>query len=194
MSPPTAPFDETFDAIDLDSVAGPSRAAIEHAMAMCAPPDEPAAPGFYLLDDADGRFVVDRDFGVVSLKDAATLERERGQIRAVRLKVLEASGLSYELELQLRITGVVPQVVGQEAQAAALLGEPAPQTSAPARELAWTRFSPALAASAHRVLPRRPARYGTLVPSDVAIDGVCPPLVATDATIDVAPETADWLP
>lgn len=118
MSPPAAPFDETFDAIDLNAVAAPSREAIEHAMSICAPGDK---PGFSLLDDAEGRFVVDREFGVVSLKDAAIVGRELGEVRTVRLRVVEPSGLRYELNLPLRITGVVPQVVGHEDEAAELL-------------------------------------------------------------------------
>ena len=119
MSPPAAPFDETFDAIDLNAVAAPSREAIEHAMSICAPGDK---PGFSLLDDAEGRFVVDREFGVVSLKDAAIVGRELGEVRTVRLRVVEPSGLRYELNLPLRITGVVPQVVGYEDETAELLG------------------------------------------------------------------------
>lgn len=122
MSPPAAPFDETFDAIDLNAVAAPSREAIEHAMSICAPADGDGKPGFSLLDDAEGRFVIDREFGVVSLKDAAIVGRELGEIRTVRLRVVEPSGLQYELNLPLRITGMVPQVVGHEDEAAELLG------------------------------------------------------------------------
>lgn len=90
-------------------------------MAICAPGEDPDGPGFYLVDDADGRFVVDRDFGVVSLKDAPTFEDARGQVHAVRLNVREPSGLVYDLTLQLRVSGMVPQVVGHEAENAALL-------------------------------------------------------------------------
>lgn len=111
MTSPPDSFAAAFDAIDIDPACAPSSAAIDAAMAMCAPPDE---PGFYLLDDADGRFVVDREWGLVSLKDEATLASERGAVHAVLLKVVEPSGEVYELALRLRISGLVPQVVGDE--------------------------------------------------------------------------------
>lgn len=71
-------------------------------------------PGFYLADDAGGRFVVDRQFGVVSLRDEALLASERGAVHSVKLRVVEATGESYELEMKLRLTGLVPQMVGAE--------------------------------------------------------------------------------
>ncbi len=48
-------------------------------METCVSEPNASEPGFYLLDDCGGRFVVDRDFGLVSLKDASLLEaRARG--------------------------------------------------------------------------------------------------------------------
>jgi|CXWL01.1.fsa_nt_gi hypothetical protein len=111
MTSPPDSFAAAFDAIEIDPARAPSSAAIDAALAMFAPPDE---PGFYLLDDAGGRFVVDREWGLVSLKDAATLAAELGAEHAVLLKVVEPSGDIYELALRLRLSGLVPQVVGNE--------------------------------------------------------------------------------
>jgi hypothetical protein len=171
MIPPLDPFAEAFDSIEIDPARAPSRAAIEGAMQRLA------APGFYLLNDAEGRFVVDRDMGVVSLADAALLDRERGAVHAVRLRVVEQSGESYEMEMQLRVTGRVPQMIGAEDFAAlaaitdetvlapqrmpALVAPAAPAQPAPAAEIPapadWTRFSAAHGhiARAPRLQPRR---------------------------------------
>lgn len=111
MTSPPDSFAAAFDAIELDPARAPSLAAIDAAMAMCAPIDE---PGFYLLDDAGGRFTVDREWGLISLRDEATLERERGAMLAARLKVIEPSGETYELALRLRISGMAPQLICAE--------------------------------------------------------------------------------
>ena len=71
-------------------------------------------PGFYLLNDADGRFVVDPDTGVVMLADEDILKTERGAIHCAQLRVVENSGYSYTLDLELRLTGRVPQMAGSE--------------------------------------------------------------------------------
>jgi hypothetical protein len=124
MIPPLDPFAQKFDSIDVDPARAPAREAIENAMAQIGPQDalltasaaapEFADPGFYLLDDAGGRFVVDRDIGVVTLADETLLQRERGAVHAIRMRVIEPSGATYELDMQLRITGRVPQMVGAE--------------------------------------------------------------------------------
>ncbi|MBC7768874.1 MAG: hypothetical protein H7124_08800 [Phycisphaerales bacterium] len=143
MNQPLDPFAQSFDSIEIG--ARPS-AAFDHALALAAvsaaAPDF-ASSGFHLLDDAGGRFIVDREFGVVSLKDDALLGRERGAVHSVRLKVVEASGASYELDMQLRITGHVPQMVGAE-DFGFLPGEPttAPAIVAPPRaQIAWSTFT-----------------------------------------------------
>lgn len=110
------PFSASFDSIDLSGKA-PSKEAIDHAFGVCAPSaaaPEFAEPGFYLIDDARGRFVVDRDMGVVSVKDEATFVQEQGSVHGVTLRVVERSGESYELAMQLRVTGMIPQMVGAE--------------------------------------------------------------------------------
>lgn len=71
-------------------------------------------PGFYLLDDAEGRFVVDHDTGVVMLSDESILDDEMGQIHGAQLLVIENSGLTYTVDLTLRLTGRVPQMAGSE--------------------------------------------------------------------------------
>ena len=70
MIPPLDPFAQKFVSIDVDAARSPSAAAIDRAMEIAAPRAQAfETPGFYLIDDAGGRFVVDRDFGVVSLAD-----------------------------------------------------------------------------------------------------------------------------
>jgi hypothetical protein len=113
MSPSDA-FCSAFDSIEVDPARAPSRLAIERAMEFCAPAPRASEPGFYLLDDAGGRFVIDRDWGLVSLKDAAVLAREPGAVHGARLHVVEPSGASYQLNLKLRLTGLIPQMLGGE--------------------------------------------------------------------------------
>ena len=115
MTTPSDPFSEAFDSINIDPAHVPSVEAIDHALSFCGPPPEAMdAPGFYLLNDADGRFVIDRDWGVISLADEGLLDRERGAIHVARLRVVEQSGESYELDLKLRLSGRVPQLVADE--------------------------------------------------------------------------------
>lgn len=141
--------------------------------------DSDLEPGFYLLDDASGRFVVDRETGVVSVASDDMLARERGVVHPIRLRVIEASGAKYELDMQLRVTGRVPQMVGAE-EFAALAGltdetiltatrvpvlttqpDLAPEAVAiapvAAAPVEWTRFSIAQGHGAHtpRMQPRR---------------------------------------
>lgn len=144
------PFSARFDSIEID----PSRqslAAIDHALALAAPSaaaPEFAQAGFYLMDDAGGRFIIDREMGVVSLKDAATLERERFSTHTVRVNVIEQSGHSYEMEMQLRLTGLVPQMVGAEDALFSIPPNEAPQQvvtapTAPFVEAHWTKYAAA---------------------------------------------------
>lgn len=172
MIPPLDPFAQSFDSIEIDPDRAPSQAAIESAMSLAAPPEalltasaaapELPQPGFYLLNDADGRFVVDRDTGIVTLADDTLLQRERNAIHAIRLRVVEPSGASYDLDMQLRITGRVPQMVGAEEFAAiagltdetilaaprvpvlAVIADEPAQTAEPEAAvipIAWTRFA-----------------------------------------------------
>ncbi len=156
MSSPHDPFSARFDAIELNPARAPTKMAIEQALAAVAPIE----PGFYLIDDAGGRFAIDRDVGVVTLKDDVLLVRERGAVHAARLKVIEPSGASYEMELKLRLTGRVPQMVGEEdlaflAEMASDVGGRVSDATAPVAatpepqltRMAWTRYAAALAAA-----------------------------------------------
>ncbi len=128
---------------------------------------ELANAGFYLIDDAGGRFVVDRELGIVSIADDALLTREHGSVHAARLRVIEPSGASYELDLKLRLTGRVPQVVGAEdfgaiaAMADGLSDQIAhgaqhvPAIAAPrVTTTSWTRYAAAAAAQGKGELVR----------------------------------------
>lgn len=209
MIPPLDPFAQKFDSIDVDPARAPAREAIEHAMAQIAPsaatPELPQ-PGFYLLNDANGRFVVDREMGVVTLADETLLQRERNTVHSVRMRVVEPSGASYELDMQLRISGRVPQMIGAE-EFAAIAGltdetilvaprvpvlvlpkeEPAPQAAradASVTATAWTRFAAAQGHQARtpRVQPRRSFITPELPASDervsFAFDGLPAPFSA----------------
>src|SRR5690606_20448837 len=139
MTQPLDPFAQRFDSIEVSDAR--AKAAFEQAVAIAAPrATDFAKPGFYLMKDAGGRFIVDRDMGVVSLADASLLERERGAWHQVRLKVVEASGESYELNMTLRVTGMVPQMVGPDEFAFGGDGVDAPAPP-PRRSIAWENYS-----------------------------------------------------
>ncbi|MBL8544435.1 MAG: hypothetical protein JNJ63_11570 [Hyphomonadaceae bacterium] len=145
MSSPDS-FAERFDSIEIGRDSACSPAAFEQALAIAQP------PGFTMIDDADGRFVVDPEFGFVSVASDEVLARDMGSVHAVALRVVEQSGESYRLDLQLRITGRVPQMVGaedfglaapgaeQSAPIDAVAAPPQPQAT-----LEWNRFAAALA-------------------------------------------------
>lgn len=151
-------FAAAFDAIELDRAFAPSPAAIEAAMAMCAPADQ---PGFYLLDDGAGRFAIDREWGLISLRDEALLERERGQIHGARVRVVEPSGTIYELTLRLRISGRVPQVVSEE-NGQTWTEQPQPAPNLPA--LAWTDYVATKAVRALSLIGDEQARFDLIGP------------------------------
>lgn len=179
MIPSLDPFAQSFDSIEIDRA--PSPAAIESAFAAIAP--TAAAPeygqsGYFLLDDAGGRFTIDREMGVVMLRDEALLRREYGAVYPARLRVVEPSGASYDLDLQLRITGRVPQVVDAEdfdLGGSEIIATPV-QIAGP--RVAWTSFAPALGAQTKPDLAATGA-YGALL-------GVTFPSVRVTATIALA--------
>lgn len=73
------------------------------------------APGFALIDDANGRFVIDAESGFVSVAHEDIVAREHGSTHSVRIRVIEGSGESYEMEMRLTITGIVPRMAGADA-------------------------------------------------------------------------------
>lgn len=157
MSTPT-PFAEAFDAID---PARADRAAIARATAHAAQPQE---PGFYLLDDCGGRFVVEHTLGVVSLRDKGILAAERGSVHAAKLCVIEPSGARYELEMKLRLTGLVPTMIGAE-EFDFLAGAPTMDlpAQAPAPPSApWSAYAAATAHAAPGAISED-ARFGAAI-------------------------------
>ncbi len=144
--------------------------------------------GFYLLDDAGGRFVVDRDFGVISLRDDESLESERGSIHTARLRVIEPSGVIYELDMRLCLSGRVPQLVTEDdiEPACVYLGAPTPEPLQ-----SWTAFAVAAGAPGKAPLLAATCPFGGVLDFDLpAIAGLA--LVATDAALAPAPATALW--
>lgn len=169
-------FALSFDSIELNAARAPGA---------------PTEPGFYLRDDAGGRFQVDRDTGVISVADPALLGREANAIHRARLLVVERSGQSYELDMSLRLTSAVPQLVGAEdmdfadfvparpRRRIALAATPTETISAPVAP--WSAF-----AAAHALVTPAPlggeenAPFGALIAAS--------PLPAGDAALDLAIE------
>lgn len=182
-------FAISFDSIELNAARAPRAAAIEHAIAIAAPP-APTEPGFYLRDDAGGRFQVDRDTGVISIADPALLEREANAVHRARLLVVERSGQSYELDMSLRLTGAVPQLVSAEDQdfadfvpakprrRIALTAAPDQRASTPTPS--WSSFAAARASSGPAPLGDENAPFGALI--------AAPPLQIATATLDLSIE------
>lgn len=155
MSQPLDPFVSSFDQIDPDRGAY-SRAAFDHTFEKAAQRAavRKSEPGFYLIEDAQGRFTVDRHMGVISLANEALIDSEHNAVHAVRLHVVEQSGASYELEMKLRITGRIPSMVGAEdidlfaglpppEGPPNLAREVAPAEPSIAPQIGWTSFSAA---------------------------------------------------
>jgi hypothetical protein len=169
-----------------------------------APPHE--EPGFYLVDDAGGRFIVDRQWGIVSVANDDVLAREPGAVHGVTLRVIEPSGATYQLPMQLRLTGRVPQMVGAEefsmlasmadgladqiASGSSVVATPEPQPSAPpAPTIAWSQFSAANAKPGKAALPEQ--NFATPLPiasPRLADAGLSMP----EMTLAPAPVDADW--
>lgn len=120
-------------------------------------PAELEAPGFYLVDDADGRFEIDPEMGIISLRDESILETERFVVHTARMRVVQRSGDSYEMEMKLRLTGRVPQMLGAEDALFDLPASEAPAIETPAltTQIAhWTHYSAATGAVGKAALER----------------------------------------
>ncbi|MBS0384280.1 MAG: hypothetical protein JSS00_02900 [Proteobacteria bacterium] len=166
MTSPSDPFSAFFDSVEIDPITKPSPEVIERAFAMCAPPQEDSeTPGFHLIDDAGGRFVVDPITGVISLRDDLILERERGAIHLARLRVIEPSGERYELDLKLRLSGRVPQLVSQEDamsdMTAAVERDDEDVTGIP--RIHWTRYVAIAGLYTPATLAESDAPYGAML-------------------------------
>jgi len=192
MIPPLDPFTQKFDSIEIDRA--PSPAAIESAFAAIAPtaaaPDD-GQPGYFLIDDAGGRFIVDREMGVVMLRDETLLAREHGAVYPARLRVVEPSGASYDLDLKLHLTGRVPQVLGGEDFG--FVGEIAPveppKMKAPV--VAWTAYAAARGLQTKPALDAR-GRYGGLLAAAWPTTHERVVAALSDALPAPAPAYAHW--
>ena len=161
MIPPLAPSQLSFDSIDVDPAHASSANAIDHALALYARKESEAeAPGFYLLDDVEGRFIVDREMGVVTLSDDGLLATERGATHVARLRVIEPSGARYDMDLRLRISGRVPQMASVDE--AELLPELRAAASVE-QSVAWSAFSAFSGVCASTLLVREDAPLGGLI-------------------------------
>lgn len=185
MTTPQDPFSQAFDSIEIDRARAPSPEAIERALSFFASQATTNAPGFHLIDDAGGRFSVDRETGVITLKDEHLLERERHSVHIAKLRVVEPSGSVYELELQLRLTGRVPQVVGMED----LLDAPTP--SAP--RIAWPRFAAVAGLYTPSPLRGEDAPFGAMLTTPMpSVDAGFAGLVLVDPIPAPTPKSAYW--
>ncbi len=94
--------------------------SVENAGAFAEKPvgDDPLAPGYTLLDDAGGRFAIERETGIISVLHDDTLLTDAGRTFAVTLRCVERSGITYAQTFQVRVTGRVPQIVGDGANEA----------------------------------------------------------------------------
>jgi hypothetical protein len=169
-------FAQSFDAIEI--ARAPSPSAIDAARV-----------GFHLEDDAGGRFVIDREFGVVSLRDEGLLAAELGRVHAVQLRVVESSGHSYVLDLQLRVTGMVPQMVGAEDFG---LGADAPTTTQRLTpSVPWTAFAPVRGRQATTPLTSEGA-YGALFSSALPLINERVDIAFTEGALQPAHANAEW--
>jgi len=164
MSSPD-PFSARFDTIAVDSANAPSAEAIENALSA-------VMGNFKLLDDAGGRFVVDAQLGIISVASDAILARDAGQTHSVRLRTVEASGDCYDLDLTLKITGHVPQMLGAEdfSALARLAADVAPATVAKIQlpPTPFTRYAAMHGTSPAATLGNERAPYGTLLGADLS--------------------------
>ncbi len=181
MNPPNSAF-ACFDSIELDPAHAPTRDALEHALELCAPePELSDAPGFYLLDDSGGRFKIDRECGIVSVKDDNLLACEAGAVHAVRLRVIELSGASYQLRLRLRLTGPIPQMVGGEENDCLFGHSAAPATPRTPPSPAWACYAAAHGAHGKAPLAGSDGAFGGLL-----VAPSLPALVANEAALLLA--------
>lgn len=147
-------------------------------------------PGFYLLDDANGRFTIERDTGIVTLAHEHLLSIESGAVHPVRIRVVEMSGASYELNMRMRMTGRVPQIAGAEENdgLAGLAASPLLDLMTPEEKsvhevvvpeppaLPWVKFSAFAMIAGKQALYGETAPFGALfqIPAtlpDVYLDG-----------------------
>ncbi len=143
---------------------------------MAAPSLDGAAPGFVLLDDAEGRFTIDPESGIVSLADEEWLAREFNVVHHVRLRALDHVGAASEISLRLKITGMVPSNADDDFFGAAPYGVEAPAAAD------WERYFSCLAKpqAPREDLALDGAAFGALCPT------LAPDLLAAEAHLAIA--------
>lgn len=189
MSSPD-PFSARFDSIVVDSTNAPSAEAINGALAA-------VAGGFELLDNAGGRFTIDPQLGIVSLASDAILTRDAGQTHSVRMRVTEPSGARYELDMALKITGRVPQMIGAEdfGAIATLAADvaPAPPVKVTLPPTPFTRYAATQITSAAASVGSERAAYGTLLSTDLSRStGASAELCLRETPLSPARANAAW--
>lgn len=158
------------------------------------------AQGFTLIDDADGRFGIDRDTGIITLLHEHLLTSEAGAIHPVQIRVIEPSGASYELKFRLRMTGLIPQIAGaEEFDALANLVCPAPNLK-PMRAIALAPAPEAKPEPKPSVWPHLAATKDEAAPFGLlgiaplpSVDLRTSDLSLSDTPPQAAPASAAWL-
>ena len=91
-------------------------------------PDMDNALTFALTDDADGRFAIDPDSGVITVADATLLDHDAAAQHSIEVRVTDAHGLSdtatYVVELLKDNSGNDTLLGEQDAETRALLQSP----------------------------------------------------------------------
>jgi hypothetical protein len=191
MTQPLDPFAQQFDALTPSPLAG---SVFEDALNVGALP-EPSldGPGFFLLDDADGRFAIERETGIITLASDEILEREHGAVYAARIRVREGSGETYEMNLRLRIDGRVPQIAENDTPLTLVQSTAAPVTQTPrAPAQAWAIFA-ASTHGAHAPLGLEDEPFGALIPFATALEARGVDFVPyRGGALKTAPHSARW--
>lgn len=135
-------FSSRFDSISVEN------AHLHPGAVADAPIENENGPGFTLLNDAGGRFAIERETGIITVLHDETLATDAGAVFTVRLRCVEYSGLSYDQDLKLRVTGRVPLIVGDEANDALWRLAHGPLDVAPIRRVSMALAEPAIAPAA----------------------------------------------
>src|SRR5262245_15650546 len=111
MISPLDEFSRSFDSIAVDKAKADAPLAFGP---LSNEFEDVGGPGFTLTEDAGGRFAIDRHTGVISLVHDDLMNTDAGLVFPVKFRCVETSGISYDMELRLKISGRVPQIVGAE--------------------------------------------------------------------------------
>ena len=165
MIGPLDPFALEFDSITPDPALAP-RTLDDPFLLIAGARPAPATSnaGFTLIDDAQGRFAIDHETGIVTVASDDVLAQERGSEHDVRVRVIEHSGASYEMKLRLRLSGRVPQVAGADDFAAIAALPQIPGQETPPPTVAFAQFEACRGVALHVAeLGAEGALYGALL-------------------------------